>query len=123
MTAHIPHNGLNPAHSPFRVVPPTQVAPLPKAPQPEAPDLQPEPEDAEVAQAEDRDTTSPKLNRRWVILGIAIAGLTGAAFIPTPYQVGGSVQLDWKESARQSVRTPIPAIVTQVVVTALSRFM
>jgi multidrug resistance efflux pump len=116
MTAHIPHNGLNPAHSPFRVVPPTQVAPPLKAPQPEAPDLQTEPEDAEVIQAEDRDTTAPKLNRRWVILGIAIAGLTGAAFIPTPYQVGGSVQLDWKESARQSVRTPIPAIVTQVVV-------
>jgi multidrug resistance efflux pump len=114
MTAHIPHNGLNHTTSPFRVVPPTQVTP-PPAPQVEAPDIQPEPSDAQAI-AEDKANTPIKLNRRWIIFGTVIAGLTGAAFIPTPYQVGGSVQLDWKESARQSVRTPIPAIVTRVVV-------
>jgi multidrug resistance efflux pump len=116
MTAHIPHNGLNPTGSPFRVVPPTQVAPLQKIPPPKALDLQPEPEASEVSQVKGVGTAPVKSNRRWIILGTAIAGLTGAAFIPTPYQVGGSVQLDWKESARQSVRTPIPAIVTQVAV-------
>jgi multidrug resistance efflux pump len=113
MTAHIPHNGLPLSNSPFQVVPPTQVAPPPKPP--EAPTPQ-ETKASEPVQVETPPTAPVKLNRRWIILGTAIAGLTGAAFIPTPYQVGGSVQLDWKESARQSVRTPIPAIVTKVAV-------
>jgi multidrug resistance efflux pump len=41
---------------------------------------------------------------------------TAISFIPTPYQVGGEVKLAWREAARQSVYTPIPAIVEQVLV-------
>ena len=51
-----------------------------------------------------------------MILGSVLVGVTAIGLIPTPYQVGGTVQLDWKEAARQSVHPPLTAVVKQVFV-------
>jgi multidrug resistance efflux pump len=45
---------------------------------------------------------------RWSLI---LSGIVAVGFIPTPYQVGGEVTLEWPEGARQQVRPPRRAIV------------
>ncbi len=111
MTAHLP-NSAQPSDSPFRLVSPQQIVPPRPASPPEVAPVQSPPQKA--AEQANESTPAPRSHRRWIILGSTVAVLTGVAFIPTPYQVGGTVQLDWKESGRQSVRSPIPAVVESV---------
>jgi multidrug resistance efflux pump len=49
-------------------------------------------------------------------LGVATIGLVLISFIPTPYEVGGPVELDAREGAREFIRTPVPGIVTKIFV-------
>jgi multidrug resistance efflux pump len=51
---------------------------------------------------------------------LILCGLALAAFVPVPYQVGGEVDLEWPEGARQEVRPPMAAIVEEVYVTSAS---
>jgi multidrug resistance efflux pump len=51
-----------------------------------------------------------------MLFGAIALGAVAISFIPTPYQVGGNVKLAWREAARQSVYTPVPAVVKQVLV-------
>lgn len=102
MTAHSPDPSL-----PLRVVPPAQLRPLPPVSPADAPPVVQPPAQAEK---------SAPQSRRWLLWGSVAVGFTVVGFIPTPYQVGGNVQLDWKEAARQSVHTPMPAVVKQVLV-------
>jgi putative peptide zinc metalloprotease protein len=60
--------------------------------------------------------TATKSPRRWVVLGVATIGLVLIGFIPTPYEVGGPVELDAREGAREFIRTPVPGIVTKIFV-------
>jgi multidrug resistance efflux pump len=108
-------NASNPSNArqfPFQVVPPSQLR-LPRPTPDSAPATSPptEPEPTSEATA---PTTPTRPNRRKLLLGVAIASLTGIAFIPTPYEVGGSVQLTWKEASRQAVHTTVPATVQQL---------
>ncbi len=117
MTTHLPSNASStPQHvtsSPFRVVPPRPVArPVPAGSQKPAPASAPEPQDPTPSP----EKIPPRSHRRFMIGGAIAFGALAVSFIPTPYQVGGDVKLDWRETARQSVHTPIPAVVEQVLV-------
>lgn len=101
MTAQRPSNASSASPSPFRVVPPA----APPAVATSAPSPTPEP-------AAPPDASS----RRAKMWGAIALGAVAIGFVPTPYQVGGNVQLAWRESARQSVYVPIPAVVEQVLV-------
>lgn len=57
---------------------------------------------------------TPKHQRRWLRLGGIALGLGLLSIIPTPYQVGGTVTLEWPEDHRQPIRSPIPAVVTEI---------
>jgi multidrug resistance efflux pump len=61
-------------------------------------------------------TKETKPKRKKIVFGAIALGVGLVSVIPTPYQVGGNVQLAWRENARQSVHTPIPAIVDEVLV-------
>ncbi|MGG6298066.1 biotin/lipoyl-binding protein [Leptolyngbya sp. AN02str] len=119
MSAHLP-TGATTGVSPFQVVPPGQIKPRPAGPSPAAVPPAPEPP-ANETEPSDRalseDTSAPSRgHRRWAIVAIACASLGVVSLIPTPYEVGGTVQLTWKQSARQSVHTPVPAMVSEILV-------
>jgi multidrug resistance efflux pump len=105
MTASFSQNGDHPKAMPLRVVPPHQIASV-------APPL-PAGSDAVDPVAEAIEP-HPGTSKRWLILASTLMGITALGFIPIPYQVGGTVQLDWKETTRQSVHPPITAVVKQV---------
>lgn len=105
MTAQRPSNASSASPSPFRVVPPAAPPAAPPAVATSAPSPTPEP-------AAPPDASS----RRAKMWGAIALGAVAIGFVPTPYQVGGNVQLAWRESARQSVYVPIPAVVEQVLV-------
>lgn len=111
MTAH-----QTPASQPLRlrVVPPPQAPSVPSTDPAVPPSASPaSPNEPAVAPSIPLETKGDR--RKWFLI-VGIVALTAASFIPVPYRVGGAVQLDWKESARQSVHTPLPAIVDAVLV-------
>jgi biotin carboxyl carrier protein len=100
--------------SPFRVLPPHPITPsAPTKPKNTA--VTPSPS-SQSAPALNSNEKTPNSNHRLMIGGVIALGGLAISFIPTPYQVGGDVKLDWRETARQSVHTPIPAVVEQVLV-------
>jgi multidrug resistance efflux pump len=91
--------------NPLRVVPPTapptQAAPTPPtppSPKPPAP------------------VAPPSWKRRVMVWGAIALGFGGISIIPIDHQVGGEVELSWRETARQSVHAPMPAMVERVLV-------
>lgn len=90
--------------SPFRVVPP--AAPTAQAPADQAP-----PADPKAPAA-----AKPSWQRRMMVWGAIALGFGGISMIPLDYQVGGDVELSWRETARQSVHAPMPAMVERVLV-------
>lgn len=94
--------------SPFRVVPPTEIkSPVAASPAQESETL---------PLAETTQPASKGAKQRWIWVVGAIAGIAGISLIPIPYQVGGNVQLDWRETARQSVYSPIAGVVQEILV-------
>ncbi|TVQ16738.1 MAG: HlyD family efflux transporter periplasmic adaptor subunit [Leptolyngbya sp. DLM2.Bin15] len=96
--------------SPFRVVPP--AAP-PAAPTAQSPTAQSAPPAAPKAPAA---VSKPSWQRRVTVWGAIALGLGGISLIPLDYQVGGDVELSWRETARQSVHAPMPAMIERVLV-------
>jgi multidrug resistance efflux pump len=52
----------------------------------------------------------------WVKVSLALVGLGLAGLIPTPFNVGGPVILEWPEGERQPVRSPITATIQELLV-------
>lgn len=108
--------------SPFRVMPPA-AAPA-QSPSPSSPTPQSKTESSLASETAPGDEHPSKAaNRRGVILGSIVLSLGLLSFVPVPYQVGGDVQLAWREEARQAVRPPIPAMVEAVLVQAGDRVL
>ena len=61
-----------------------------------------------------QSTTPAKSYRGWAILSVIATGLGLVSFIPTPFEVGGAVELKTREGAREVVRTPIAGVVTEI---------
>gem|GEM_PF-1291994 len=101
--------------SPFRVVAPSDTsATRASVANPSAAETTPPQASNPLAKPSDVPSTSP--HRRLLIWGGVVCGLGAIGMIPIPYQVGGDVQLAWREEARQALHTPVPAIVNQVFV-------
>ncbi len=60
--------------------------------------------------------TANKSPNRWTIVAVVAISLGLISFIPIPFDVGGSVQLETKEGAREQIRTPIPGVIQDILV-------
>ncbi|NEQ99837.1 MAG: HlyD family efflux transporter periplasmic adaptor subunit [Cyanothece sp. SIO2G6] len=124
----------HPNHTtPFRVVPPqtqpgvNSPAKRPSSPNrdnsnrdnpdsdnPDSDNLDSDNLDSDDPSRDNSEAITPSSSRRFPLKLLLMAGgLTLAGFIQMPYQVGGEVTLAWPEGERQSVRSPIPAVIEE----------
>jgi multidrug resistance efflux pump len=94
---------------PLRIVVPKSRKPVPK------PDPNPEVVSAPVPEPGAAESSPETAHSNpWIRRGIILSGLTLAAFIPTPYWVGGDVVLESSEGQRQAVYAPTRAVVEAI---------
>ena len=103
-----------PGQSPFRVVPPEQIAEsaaptaaqpaAPPAAQPKSPTVQP------GASPEERPLVS-KSQRKWLMAGAIVLGLVGLGFIPITNYVTGETRITSTLKSRQLVTMPVAGTV------------
>lgn len=102
--------------APFRVVPPVSTPLRGEAKDtPSAPPTTEPPTPANVPT--EVSSAAEPTPQRWPWRALLVAGgLVLLGFVPTLYQVGGEVVLEWPEGDRQQVRAPMRAIVAEIYV-------
>ncbi|MEM6254088.1 MAG: efflux RND transporter periplasmic adaptor subunit [Cyanobacteria bacterium P01_D01_bin.156] len=104
----------NPApKKPLRIIMPKHHTPLPKTPEEGATAKM---SSGQATPSENNFLEPPISHRVWLRRGLIVSGLAAAAFIPTPYWVGGEVTLESTEGQRQAVYAPRGAVVQEIYV-------